>query len=268
MSFCSRRGGGGGCAVAVRGLGLGVVSAVSLCGRRGYGGAECQECVSSAVDGKKSSFHTGTGRVDSSRIFAKANMLEEWLRASGGTIDQRCAIKPPTLEKDANERGVVATQYIAEGELLVSIPADLLLIAGDGDDDLPEDGKLAWRLLAEVDRGDASPWHAWIQELPVAFDMPLTWSDESSIDSLRCPLLIERLQRQRSTAAQCFAALESSARAGRPSMATYLWAHAAIESRCIYLDDDELGARGICLVPIGTLLTHIAQCLHARLRCF
>lgn len=100
----------------------------------------------------------------------------QWLQEHGGSVG---AVATASWPQAVHGSGLVATADIARGDLLLSVPAPLSLIAlpGPSEDNLHEGHRLCLRLLGERCRGPASQWHAWLSSLPTAFETPLHWPD-------------------------------------------------------------------------------------------
>ena len=145
-----------------------------------------------------------------------------WLRARGGTVGS-----VRVAQTAHGGAGLVATEPIVAGDLVLSVPSELVLVADEavaGADELHEGCRLSLRLLTERARGAASPWHAWLASLPPAFDTPLHWAD-SELRQLRCPRLIARVDEEHATLQRLVAALRQRYPERAAELASsYLWA--------------------------------------------
>ena len=202
--------------------------------------------------------------------------MRRWLLAAGGTWSTECSIG----FAGGVENGLFAAADFREGELLLSVPAHLLLTAGIADtrgwpDELPEEDKIALLLLVECDgRGSESKWHPWtIDGVPALFDLPMTWEDADARE-LRCPSLIESVSAQRDAIAARYDDVVAAVRNlstthalhrlligesehhRRSAWRRYLWAVSALQSRGVHLNDESLHAEEWALVPVGDLFNH------------
>ena len=189
--------------------------------------------------------------------------MRRWLTAAGGTWSKDCSIG----FAGGNENGLFAAADFQEGDLLLSVPAHLLLTAGIADtrgwpDELPEEDKIALLLLVECDdRGTESKWHPWtVDGVPAVFDLPMTW-DDADAQELRCPSLIASVSAQRDAIAARFDDVVAAVRNLSATHALhrlligesehprnggawrrYLWAVSALQSRGVHLHDASLHA--------------------------
>lgn len=197
---------------------------------------------------------------------AALRALEAYLTAAGGVISEQVALTAPEPASAAT-RGVFATSSIQEGALLLAVPGRLLMTAGvarkhgyDGTD-LPEADLICLALIGELRCAAASQWKPWLPTLPRSFDVPLLW-EEADVRSLACPSLVVRLLRERAEARTRHAAAVRAVPCGQepPTLAEYLWARAALESRGVFLDAEERhGASQWAIVPVGDMFNHAAQ---------
>ena len=166
-------------------------------------------------------------------------------------------------------RGVVATADVAPGDVVLRVPGALLMSARSAaaDPDLvaafeshgaaltPAD-RLCVHLLREAARGDASPWRAYVAQLPRRYDALAGWTSAQR-DELQAPHAI----RAASDAARD--ARDAHARAARTLEAlalpaafrtprAWLWARGATASRTVHVPFDPAGA----LCPVGDLFNH------------
>ena len=166
-------------------------------------------------------------------------------------------------------RGVVATADVAPGDVVLRVPGALLMSARSAaaDPDLvaafashgaaltPAD-RLCVHLLREAARGDASPWRAYVAQLPRRYDALAGWTSAQR-DELQAPHAI----RAASDAARD--ARDAHARAARTLEAlalpaafrtprAWLWARGATASRTVHVPFDPAGA----MCPVGDLFNH------------
>ncbi len=182
-----------------------------------------------------------------------------WLAASGGTVG------PVVVRRTSRHsgRGVYAKRRVAQGELLLSVPARLLLTAGAAtsaavgqlEDRAPlaEADAIILLLLKERARGDVSSWAPWIRTLPTNFDeLPFFWSADARAD-LQSESLDLRVRSQLASVRERHAALPAAC---RPIWDEFAWGWACLESRGVYLSDAALGATQWAIAPIGDLFNH------------
>ena len=186
-----------------------------------------------------------------------AGLLEElgsWLVAAGGAVEG-CAF----ASSGDGERGVFATRDLSEGDLILSVPARLIVTGGGSRfEALPEADRLALRLLDEVDRGEASAWRAWLLTLPEAPNVPLLWPAKEATNGLRCPVLTERVRAHRAALSRRYAAARDAMLPRALDRGRYLWAIATLESRGVYMSG-ACGADEWAVVPVGDLFNHAAD---------
>ena len=166
-------------------------------------------------------------------------------------------------------RGVVATADVAPGDVVLRVPGALLMSARSAaaDPDLvaafeshgaaltPAD-RLCVHLLREAARGDASPWRAYVAQLPRRYDALAGWTSAQR-DELQAPHAIraasDAARDARDAHARAARTLEALAlpEAFRTSRA-WLWARGATASRTVHVPFDPAGA----LCPVGDLFNH------------
>lgn len=181
--------------------------------------------------------------------------LVAWLAAHGGSL------LDDNLQLGGEPRGVYARSPIAAGDVLLSVPAALLLTAGAATraSATSETNAIILMLLEERTRGSQSTWAPWIAALP-SFDsfkacLPLLWDEAHIAELLRCPAAIARARLQRTRVLALFDELV----APRPSWDDYRWAYAIVESRALYLEEASLGAERLCIAPMGDMFNHHAS---------
>ncbi|KAF8070869.1 SDG40 [Scenedesmus sp. PABB004] len=187
-----------------------------------------------------------------------------WLVANGvegvGRDDSRVAL----YEEDASgERGVVAVEHLAPGDVLARVPLRLAITdAMDAQQrrQLPGEGEL-WQdrlvaaLLQQVAAGAASPWAPYVRALPRAVPSALESFSPAEAAALQLPGAVAAL-------AAHAARLEASWRAcppdaiGGADLATFRWAHSVVMSRT-FGNAGRGGGVGVRLLcPLIDMLNH------------
>jgi len=139
-------------------------------------------------------------------------------------------------------RGVVATQDVGAGELLVTVPLKSTLRVTETErNPLPEvadsywdqaawDTRLALKLLAEVKGPSRLPWY--LRVLPSEFLTPFLWHPKQ-IESLQYPVLEEALRQQKKDWEGQYAALAASSPRWGATFEDFVWALSAVRSRSL-----------------------------------
>ena len=190
-----------------------------------------------------------------------------WAWATSSGVE---AIRCAPGEVSEGWRGVVATDDIAADDVVLRVPGELLMSARSAarDPDLvaafenaPSPGltpadRLCCHLLREAARGAASPWHLYIAQLPRAYNILACWSDAERAE-LQVPHAVDaaaraaeevRAARRRAAPALDALALPRAFRGER----AWLWAHATVSSRTVFVPFDPAGA----LCPVGDLFNY------------
>jgi hypothetical protein len=134
----------------------------------------------------------------------RTSLLLDWATSAGLQLPK---IKP--AEFDDGLRGMVAEQKVSFGDVLVSVPADKAFLAVENEscpfpDSVAPDFwqrsplwvKVALKLVHERRQGEASPWHAWVANLPQDIQLPLLWAD-TLLDELQYPHIIAKVAHTR-----------------------------------------------------------------------
>lgn len=186
-------------------------------------------------------------------------------------------------------RGVRATRALSRGDVLVAVPAALLLTTATARADaeygafladalargaLTPEAALCCHLLGERARGAQSPWAVFVRSLPAAFASPLS-ATPAQVQELGHPALVAAAQRIRrraqaqwaSAAVQGFGAAFLQPRGVELSWPLWHWAVDVVESRSCFVNHTAAAAgaaqpqqRDSCaLVPVGDMLNHSSE---------
>ena len=210
---------------------------------------------------------------------------EAWLQFAGGTLTG-CTMAAGNAE---GGHGLVATRALEAGDLMLSVPAHLLITRASAAAEglpvkaIPEADLIVLMLTWQRQRGDASSWSGWLPTIPRDFNLPLLW-EEAQLSALCCPTLVERVQVQRQEAVARHAALQAALATAPlhgaalklvpPTFEEYAWGLAALESRGVYLCG-VLDAERDAVVPVGDMFNHapadtasVAAGYDAEARCY
>ena len=196
--------------------------------------------------------------------------LVEWASSKMGVSLTNC--EPSDDCPPEGIRGIVATEDLEPGSIVVRVPRRAILTppsprasgsgsAECGDEDaglLSPTNALALRLLRERDRGDASPFAAYVGNLPKAYTNLHHWTEDVAAE-LQCEDFLRHYRSVRSDVLRDFfrAVRAPGWRAKRRRasdededslLEDYLWARSTILSRSVYMPGTgDVG--GLC--PLG-----------------
>ena len=192
-----------------------------------------------------------------------AQALCDWVAAQDGALVN--AVPGPT----PHGLGLYARDELAPGAVAVAVPAACMLSSAEAEApdlaplcaSVPSEqwaARLAFSLLAERAKGDASRLAEYVRALPAAYTAPLFWSREA-VGTLRYPPVQRRLVERAKLVSQLASELGvhdgaafSGAHVGVDALG---WAVAACSSRAISLGD---GDAARALVPVVDLANHAA----------
>ena len=217
--------------------------------------------------------------VDADSVFIR---LIQWLREGGRNFSQ--AQLKPAIFADTG-RGLMATRSVHPGEVLVSIPEEVLITSSKVIQDavlwkalkasrvkLRTMDLLAFFLLYQKFLGEKSQWKAYIDSLPVEYSVPAYCSQEER-DVL--PEMLKFLKlKQDEDVSQCYSSIQIAISSSVFLQSLFCslcveqvrWSWFTINTRAVYLKNQNppsivIGDDTCALAPYLDLLnhTHMAQ---------
>ena len=189
----------------------------------------------------------------------------DWALARGAR-----PVKCAPAEVTEGWRGVVATDSIDAGEVVLAVPGELLMsrrsamsdptlaavLEGPEGEALSPTERLCVHLLHEASKGAGSRWHPYISQLPRRYNLMGTWR-RAEREMLQVPFAIAEAER-------CAAEMERSWRRAMPALealgvpvgfralGAWGWARSGVSSRTVFVPYDAAGA----LCPVGDLFNY------------
>ena len=190
--------------------------------------------------------------------------LRQWCVEHGGVFNKGITC---TRLSSAAHRGIVALKDIECNEILVSIPASLLIgkesalrdeevvtALGSHAACLTDTQLVAIHLLRECSKGSQSFWHPYIKTLPRSYTTAASLTDEE-IHQLQVPAAQRAIFRAKEEAVSSYETVHTSL-SGMGCMdkrfktlSAWIWALSTLSSRTMYMQGDTIGV----LTPYGDL---------------
>ncbi|KAG8460713.1 hypothetical protein KFE25_010768 [Diacronema lutheri] len=205
--------------------------------------------------------------------------LEAWVRANGGTVGPVRA-----RARAARGHGLVTTRAVRVGELLLRVPAALILTDESASRSplgralraaLPSATPaelVCAALVHERQLGDASAWAAWLRTVPTEYESAPAWGTSElellGADALGTPLRA-RVRAEQAALRERHVALRAALHATHGDGAAacalladglcwraFVSAWCAVHSRAASIGRGAGKASGLALVPMGDLFNH------------
>lgn len=217
--------------------------------------------------------------VDDDSVFV---CLNQWLRAGGRNFSQ--AHLKPALFADTG-RGLMATHAVQAGEVLVSIPEEVLITTNKVTQDVVlrkalQSSHIKFRamdiltlfLLYHKYLGDTSPWKVYLDSLPAEYTVPAYCSLEEASVLPEC--LKDHKLKQDEDIRQCYSHIQAAVSTSTHLQSVFSdvciegvqWGWFTVNTRAVYLKNENpsplvIGDDTCALAPYLDLLnhTHTAQ---------